>query len=353
MKTLVFRCERAKGDTPPKDDYSQQFDSAYAEKVVGNLIGADEFCTACGPDCIFCRRPYSRRFAEKIAGVIRFPAVLPYVLEHPEQYVPQEEIPAHDILLAVNIHEQILIECIRRCKDWGTRGVVVPIEQPGWVSGAAMAEAEKVCAREKIEIAFPKPFCSLRPPKGSLLARFRREFHMGLPEVDLIVERGKITAADVKVSAPCGATYYVARRLVGKSLEDDLKYDVVARRLHSYPCTGSMAWDDEIGDTIMHVAGQAHYTILAPLGEDVHEEPDAVISPLGKALPRPVPVSENIRNIESAKEAILKVLETAESVSLETLRSAEKLTPAALSSAVLILRKAGRIKVQGTRIVRS
>lgn len=348
MRVLVFRSLRGQEEAP-EPEYSQEFDTAYADRVLGNLRGADDFCTACGPDCIFCRRPYERRFAENIAGVIAFPSVLPYVLEHPEEYVPGE-VPAHDVLLAIHIHEQILLESLRRCRDWGTKGVVAPIESQDWVSPATRSEARRICERDGIEIAFPKPFCSFRPPGGGVLARFREFFHIGYPEVELTVERGKIAAAGVRVSAPCGATYYVARWLVGKRVEDDLKYDVVSKRLHSYPCTSSMAWDDDLGDTILHVAGQAHYKILSPLEQSTDEGPEMVLSPVRRLTQKPVPPSENLRKIEQAEEAVLAAIENRGHVSLQALRKNRKLTPAALNTAVLLLRQSGRIRVEGGEI---
>lgn len=351
MRIVVFRSRPSEGDKQREGRYSQRSDTRYAGRVIGNLTGGDGFCTACGPDCIFCRRPYGRRFEEHVAGVIDFPAVLPFVLEHPAEYVPRD-VPAHDILIAVCIHEQILVECLKACRQWGARGVVVPIEAPDWIHGAAISDAERICRRSGIEIAFPKPFCSLRPPKGSFLAEFRETFHVGFPEVEITVEKDIIQKAEVKVSAPCGATYYIAKWLVGRSLPEDLKHDVIAKRLHSYPCTASMEWDRELGDTILHVGGQNHYTILGPLDKAAEEERDVVLSPLGTVLPKPVPPAENLTQIENAKEAILKELETKAEIPLTELRR-KKLAPATLSSALIILKQQGRIKLEGRRILKA
>jgi len=349
MKILIFKSRRTL-DAPPPDEYSQEFDTVYADRVIGNLTNDASFCTACGPDCIGCRAPYGRRFGDRIAGVIAFPAVLPYVLERPAERVP-ENIPRHDVLIAIHIHEQILIECLKRCREWGTRGVIMPLEETGWVSGSARAEAQKICEAQGVEIAFPKPFCSLNPPEGSLLGEFRKTFHIGYPDVELRVEDNRIAEANVQVSAPCGATYYIARWLKGKSLDDDLKYEVVAKRLHSYPCTAGMDWDEELDDTVLHVSGKAHYRILAPLGLDqASDEPDAVLSPLGKTVPRPVPVAENVRNIEDAKTAILARLAKGEAVPLKAFRRMGKIVPAALNTALLTLRREGKIVLRGGEV---
>ena len=350
MRILILRSERRASGGGPKGAYTQEFGGAYAEKVIGNLTGEEGFCTACGPDCIGCRKPYERSFGGSIAGVIPFPRVLPYLLERPGDHIPHE-VPPHDILLTINIHEQILIEAIKRCGEWGTRGVVAPLEAPDWVSGSARAEAKDIGRQRGVEIAFPKPFCSFDPPAGSVLAEFRERFHVGKPDVELDVRNEKIEAAHVNVSAACGATYYVARWLVGKGIDEDLKYGVVSKRMHSYPCTASMKWDDELGDTALHVATEAHYEILAGLKKEVREDRGMVMSPLGTMLPRPVPVQENVENVEKAKEAILNALASGSPVSLQSLRHKRHITPAALNSALLLLKQQGKIRAEGSKII--
>lgn len=352
MRLLILRSEGRAAGRRPEEPYAQQFSGSFAERVIANLIGEEGCCTACGPDCIACRKHYERKFGKHIVGVIALPGVLPYLLENPEAHLPRD-VPAHDILLAINVHEQILLEFLKRCGRWGTRGVVAPVEAADWVSGSARAEARKICQAGGVEVAFPKPFCSFDPPAGSLLAEFRRGFHIGKPAVELKVRDARIAEAHVEVSAACGATYYVARWLAGRSLQDDLKYEVVAKRMHSYPCTASMAWDSEIGDTIMHVASQAHYEILASLTKEAAPEPEMVISPLGGPVLKPVPPRENIRNIERAKEAILEDLASGRRVSLRKLGRKRKIPPAAISSALLILKQEGKIRKEGGKIVRA
>jgi len=345
MKVLVFKSEPA-GERPSADEYVQCCDDLYAARVLGNLRGGDDFCTACGPACVYCRRRYGRRLQDCIAGVIAFPSALPYILERPGDHLPLR-VPPHDVLLVIHVHEQILLEAVRRCGEWGTRGIIAPIESQEWVCGATREEARRLCARSGVEVAFPKPFCTFDPPRGSLLAEFRDTLHIGAPEVELSFDGDRIRDAVVKVSAPCGATYFVAQGLIGKSVRDDLKHEIVSKRLHSYPCTSSMAWDDELGDTILHLAGDTHFRILdaAPNAED--DAPAMVRSPLGIMLPKPVSVAENVRNVERARRAILNALEGRGQIELAELRRRQSISPAALNSALLILKRAGSIRVAG------
>ena len=351
MKILVLRSRRESGDAPG-DPYAQEFRSRFAERVIGNLRGERGFCSSCSPDCIDCRRGYDRRFAGAIAGVIDLPPRLPYLLEEPGDYLPAD-VPPHDVLIAVNIHEQVLVEAVRRCRDWGARGIVAPLEAADWLSASARSEIESAAAEAGVEVAMPKPFCDFDPPAGTLLAEFRRRFHIGKPDVELTVRNGQVERAYVHVSAACGATYYVARWLEGRSVDDDLRYDVVAKRLHSYPCTASMKWDDQLGDTVMHVAGEAHYAILDPLGGPDRRRPEMVQSPLGDMIPKPAPPRETARNIDQAKAAILATLDSAGSITVTDLRARRDITPAAAYSALLLLEQAGIVRNENGRIVRT
>ena len=352
MRILVLCSERRASGDRPKEPYIQEFGSSFAAKVIGNLRGADGFCTSCGPDCIECREGYDNRFRQNTVEVITLPAALPYLLEDPAARAPQD-LPSHDILLAINIHEQILLEVLKRCERLGTRGVVAPLEAGDWVSGSAQAAAREICEARGIEVAFPKPFCSFDPPAGSVLAEFRRRAHIGRPEVAFEVRDGRIETAHVAVSAACGATYYVARWLAGRRVDEDLRYEVIAQRMHSYPCTASMAWDDEIGDTIMHVASLAHYELLAPLAGESTDEPEMVMSPLGRMVLKPGSSPESTENVERAKEAILEDLASGRTPSLRDLRTNRKIPPAAISTALLTLKQEGKIRQEGGKIVKA
>lgn len=353
MKLVILRSEKNGVEKKTEDHYLQECDTHYADRVIGNLRGEQGFCTSCAADCIHCRTPYRRNFDKDIAAVLGFPAVLPYILEHPARYLPAD-VPRHDVLLAVCIHEQILVEFLKRCKQWGTRGVVVPLEAPNWITHSGRAQARRVCEANGIEIEFPKPFCAFQPPEGGVLAEFRRRFHVGYPEVELTVKDGRITRTHVKVSGGCGSTYYIARWLLGKRVDEDLEFEVLSKRLHSYPCTASMERDPELNDdTCLHIAGDAHRTILLSLkgATKQEEKPAMVLSPVGKMVQKAASPSENLRNIENAKGLILERLRNGSTVTLSSLRHVKKITPAAIHSALLLLKREGRIEVEGNRIM--
>jgi|GEM_PF-346002 len=350
MRIVVLRSlkrRRAK----PAGHYTQELDTRFAERVLVNLRGGASCCSACGPDCNGCRDRYENRFGRGIAAVIDFPHLLPYVIEKPGAFVP-DKVPPHEVLLAIGIHEQILLAVAGACPGWGTKGLVVPLEAPDWISRSARDGIRGLCEANGVEVAFPKPFCAFRPPAGGILARFRKSFGVGCPEVRLTVERGRIVDAEVLVSAACGATYCVARWLVGRRLDENLEIEVISKRWHAFPCTASMERDPELHDeTPLHIAGQAHYAILAPYKSQVAglEEP-FVTSPLGKKVQRPVPPEDNLRNIEVARRLILRELKERPAVSLADLRHRREASPAAISSAIVTLKREGRIRMQGKQI---
>jgi len=88
MKLVILRSEPSGREKAPDDHYLQQFNTHYADRLIGNLRGQPTFCTACAADCVSCRKPYRLDFSRDIAAVIGCPDVLPYVLEKPGDYVP-------------------------------------------------------------------------------------------------------------------------------------------------------------------------------------------------------------------------------------------------------------------------
>jgi len=351
MKLVVFRSTGAGEGKKPEGKYLQEFDTRFADRVLGNLRSGKRFCTACGPDCNNCRARYDLDFSAGIAAVLEFPSVLPYVIEQPAEYVPRD-VPRNDVILAVCIHEQILLEILKVCREWGTGGVIVPLEEPDWISAAARSLAHEICDGNGLEISFPKPFCAFAPPAGGVLARFRETFHIGRPDVDLAVQDRTIETAHVNVSAACGATYCVARWLEGRSLDENLEIEVVSKWWHAYPCTASMERDPELDDeTPLHVAGQAHYAILSSHKDKVAGlESPLVTSPLGKLVQKPVPPQENLRNIDKARTFILDELQKRGPLFLSQIRKAPGISPAAINTALLNLKKDGLIKTHQGQI---
>jgi hypothetical protein len=254
---------RSRGFQGKRDDYTLQMNTSYSERFLGHITNRSGYCSSCGGRCVKCRQGYDLDFYDSVVQVVDFPSVLPAVLDDPGEYLPVS-VSNHDILVAISVHEEILMSFIERFE--GARGVVVPIEAPGWISPYARAMISSLCESRGVEVSFPKPFCSFEPEEG-VLGDFRRQFKIGKPEVQYTVKDGYITGTSVQSSAPCGATYFVARNMAGRRVDSGL-VNIIDSLLSAYPCTASTEVDREYGDSLIHRAVQLQRDMLKGLELD-------------------------------------------------------------------------------------
>jgi hypothetical protein len=260
MKILILKSFRERG---PDRDYTVSMNTRFVDRFIGHMKGE---CTACGDGCTGCRNDAELDFSDSIAGVIEFPSVLPVIIDEPEHYVP-DRVPEHDVLISVAVNEEILFSFLKRHPV--CRAVIVPIEESGWMSPYGVRSVRELAAELNIESAFPKPFCSFDPSEG-VLREFGRLFRIGKPELDITIENDRIVNTRVLRSAPCGATYFTARGLAGRSLDDDLVLTVDGL-LSSYPCTADSQLDREFQDSIMHRAVKLQRNVLRSIERHLPE----------------------------------------------------------------------------------
>jgi hypothetical protein len=229
----------------------------FGDRVIGNLINYSTFCTSCAEACTHCKEGrYS--YANHITGIFKLPAptLLPVLIEDSVSAYLPNELPGADIAILSELHIDLLLELPHILKDSSEiKAIIVPKESPARIP---RRQIEAVCAREGIEIAFPKPFCDLQPRDNQpLIRRFADEFKVGRPKVSVEVDnRGVIRHVEVLRSAPCGSTWFVAQQLARLDVKNALElHEHISASHHSYPCTASMEKDPEIGDTILHKAG--------------------------------------------------------------------------------------------------
>ncbi|MBS7654261.1 DUF166 domain-containing protein [Candidatus Bathyarchaeota archaeon] len=227
------------------------YQDPFAERVIGNLCNADNFCRACSLLCERCRLKYGS-FAGDIQYVHRISANLPAFIEEPRIFLP-ENMPECDVLIAVALHPDILLAIPQAAQESNAKAVIVPIEDKRWCPPGVRQQMKKKLDETGIEYAFPKPFCSLEPFNQPVIENLVKRYAIGKPEVEVEVRGGFIANANVVRSAPCGSTWYVAQQIRGKKISEIEEAVAVAH--HSYPCTASMEVDPEIGDTILHKAG--------------------------------------------------------------------------------------------------
>ncbi|MCK4777724.1 MAG: hypothetical protein KAS39_05045 [Actinomycetia bacterium] len=248
------------GEKRSKDDkeWCVLFDDIYARRVIRHLNDDSTLCTGCGDKCINCRKVYKLNYSQDIVGELKLPRAILYYVDKPRDYLPKS-LPKHDVTIAINIHEDILLALPEHSKKAGAKAIIAPVEDPEWVSRWTREELLKRCANLGMEAAVPKPSCALEEKnKHPFINEFMNYYRIGRPKLKIEVEKGKIKKVKVLRSAPCGDTYYVAHNLRGKPVDETIEKHV-AKYWHAYPCVGSMKMDYELGDTILHVGGYIHY----------------------------------------------------------------------------------------------
>jgi hypothetical protein len=195
--------------------------------------------------------------------VWRAPAVLPPVIDYPEDYLP-ESLPPADLILAFGEHRGVaeLIPDVARMT--GARAVIAPVDREEWLPRGLARQLRGWLAEMGVACVTPKPFCSLTETHYNarrhrveyddpLIAAFARWF--GRPEFRISVDdRARtISAVEVVRDACCGCARHVAQGLVGVSVDDAEQEAGLLH--HHYPCLASMGVDPDYNDTLMHVSG--------------------------------------------------------------------------------------------------
>jgi thymidylate synthase len=229
------------------------YNGKFGERVIGHLINYKNFCISCDKLCIFCRDDKTLNFADNIMGIYTQPSNLPVYIEDPTKYMPIS-LPENDVMLAINLHPDIISEFPNIAKNAGTRLIIAPIEEPNWLSTGLSNQIKEKCEKLGIIFVAPKPFCSLKKGNDPLIDRFIEYFKIGFPRLKIGVKNNNIATVQVLCSQPCGCAYYVAQKLKNTPINDKLD-EIISNAHHAYPCTASMERDTELKDTILHKAG--------------------------------------------------------------------------------------------------
>jgi len=253
MKRLKLFIAASK-DTPDLPGYFQvKYGGEFAaRKFLPHLKNFKHNPNLCSKICYNFRQKFALDFSEDIAGIMLFPSVLPELIDDAEVYL-KEPIPSHDIFIAVGVHPDILIELIKKVADAGCKAIIIPREDPYWLTASLVKRIKGMCEDKGLENAFPRPFCSLSKGKFKTINDFIDQFKIGKPEYSVLIdEKGNVTDVSVQYSSPCGATYHVASGLIGVNKENIV--DTANKMWHTYPCLSSSHMDPEIKDSPMHLA---------------------------------------------------------------------------------------------------
>jgi hypothetical protein len=200
---------------------------------------------------------YAQRLVEYFRGrggeveAQELPRDLPMIIDEPEEYLPKEAGHA-DVVIAVHMHQDLLVELPDLMAAHGGKALIVPLEDPDWARPGLVRQVSELCRARNIECEFPKPFCALTP-QGPVLTQFSEEYGVGKPELVLTQGDGCVVRAECRRGAPCGLTVYAANKLVGTNLSQE-----TLARVHSlhatHPCLATMNMDPALGDTVMHLS---------------------------------------------------------------------------------------------------
>jgi hypothetical protein len=201
----------------------------------------------------YFERVFAHLSAMSPGNVVAYPVPrgLPPIVDEAAEYLPSE-LGAGEVVVAINIHPDLLLEIPSLVSGGTVRALIAPIEDPNWIKPGLQRQVTQACARNEIESAFPKPFCSLEPLTPAI-ADFCERFSVGVPTLRIRLAGGKVAAVEVLRGSPCGLTHFVGEQLVGLPADDSLP-EKAGQLHHSYPCLASMGLDPATGETIMHAS---------------------------------------------------------------------------------------------------
>jgi hypothetical protein len=194
------------------------------------------------------------------------PAVLPRMIDYPEDYVP-DTLPPADLILSFGEHPGIAELLPDVARVTGAQAVIAAVDNEAWLPRGLARQLRGWLQDMSVACVTPKPLCSLTETHYSIgrgrhqrieyddpfIAEFAHYF--GQPELRISVDpqTRRITSAEVVRDAVCGCARHVAQGLVGISADDAEQEAGLLH--HHYPCLASMGIDADYGDTLMHISG--------------------------------------------------------------------------------------------------
>ena len=168
-----------------------------------------------------CRQPPSHGPQHWQITTWQAPAILPPVIDYPEDYLPSS-LPPADLILSFAEHRGVAELLPDIAQMTGAQAVIAAIDNEAWLPRGLARQLRGWLERIGVGCATPKPLCSLTEDDFGVTRRQRiaydhpliREFarYFGQPEFEIEVdpETRQITAARVRRDAVCGCARYVA-----------------------------------------------------------------------------------------------------------------------------------------------
>ncbi|RLE64420.1 MAG: hypothetical protein DRJ49_02490 [Thermoprotei archaeon] len=154
-------------------------------------------------------------------------------LDEPET-VEMEGLEDCDILLLACEETSVPLLIPTITERISVKSIIVAVDNPRLV-GIGLENLLKYELKKRgITCIFARPLCSLTPCEDKHIDEFTKYFGRPTLEVTLDEATGTISSVRVRRSAPCGSTYFVARKLVGVGIDDAERRAAIL--LQCYPC---------------------------------------------------------------------------------------------------------------------
>lgn len=193
------------------------------------------------------------------------PAILPLIIDYPEDYLP-ETMPPADLILSFAEHKGVAELLPEIAVKTGAKAVIVAVDSESWLPRGLARQLRGWLAAIGVACATPKPLCTLTGADYKITRRLRESYdsplisefarYFGQPDLEITVDpkTRTIATAEVRRDAVCGCARHVAERLVGISVDEAVEKAGLLH--HHFPCLASMVkLDDYNHDTLMHESG--------------------------------------------------------------------------------------------------
>jgi len=156
-------------------------------------------------------RMFSQFFEVKVYEI---PENLPELIDKPNKVLRLPEDFDVDMIVSFAAHPDINLELIKQAAEKGIGLIVVS----GGAKGGAYKQLKEEGEKRGVRVVWEEICCATPKVEDERVREFFE--HFGSPEMEVVVEDGRIKDARVKRSAFCGATYFVAEKIKGLSVEE-------------------------------------------------------------------------------------------------------------------------------------
>ncbi len=195
----------------------------------------------------------------KIVKIIEVPSILPdFIDEDMENYISLSDIPEGvDILYPFTAHPDFSIHSGFLAKNRGIPVLLFPEIDPITRQLGLKREVERI-TEGKVCVIAPKTTCSITPSSTLNCSKFNIfAEELGVPELSVKIDEktGTIEKIVVHRGAPCGATWGVAKLLIGTHYSDAVRR---AGLLTQSYCAGTRGYDLIKGAGSIYTAAKIH-----------------------------------------------------------------------------------------------